>query len=248
MRNVIFVGWMMALIFVVIVGWDRPVAAELSNDTQQIVNISRPFLQQDYTLIVKWSGQTEGYATNKAFMELFDRVSKQLNIQAGSEMDEVNGLPIARLDTQQVDGIKIQCVLAGSDDRKSSYLILKMQTGPTIPLEQIIQWQESMDKKLTAHGLKGIWNTMIQGNVNRDMIRKKTPEALLNEVNGKFQGQELESYKDEKTRSISLFTKKLHSSIQSGDHQLNAQAALHQDSVSGEWRLTVGIPLITMEY
>jgi hypothetical protein len=75
-----------------------------------------------------------------------------------------------------------------------------------------------------------------------------SPESALAAVAQPFLAQPREAYEDAGTYSVSYTSKALAQTVRSGRHNISLQAALHRDSESGSWRLTLGAPIITSEY
>jgi hypothetical protein len=248
MKKLLIMGCALLLFSTFVVGWEQPERVKLDTSTRRIVEIASPILEANYSLILKWSGATEGYTSESSFKELFNSLTHLLEMNASSSLEGVNGLPVLRSSNHPIDGAEVQCILVGSEDQQSSYFMMKLQTNRSSNLERLIQWQLNMASKLSAGHLKGAWNTMIQGTVKDAALKKDEPKNMLADISLQLEGQPLESYTDGRTESLSFYSPMLGSSVQSGQHRINAQAALHQDSVSNAWRLTLGTPLITIEY
>jgi hypothetical protein len=229
------------------IGWKHSIAKELPNDTQTVLEASKLFLQGDYSLNVKWSDEGAGYASLLAFQAYFNEISQKLGIQPSANMDYVNGLPVLRGSSQLAEGAQLQSMLAGSKDQKTSTWILKLNAAPPMTTEQMVQAQQALEHKLINLGFKGLWNTMVQGSLI-EAGNGSRPEALLHRISDHMQGYEQEIYREDKTVSVSLLSKKMHTSVQSGNRKVNLQIALHQNSITNVWRFTMGSPLITMEY
>jgi hypothetical protein len=135
-------------------------------------------------------------------------------------------------------------VLAGSGDGTSSFLIVKLDASRLAEPAALLAWQRDAAQRLAALGLHGAWNAMLQG----EPASGRGPQASLAAIAASFRADALESYEDGGTYSVSYGTKQLRRTVQSGSHQIALQAALHRDTTSGAWRLTVGTPIITSEY
>lgn len=59
---------------------------------------------------------------------------------------------------------------------------------------------------------------------------------------------EVERYEDTATKSVSYQAAEPPLQVQSGPHMLNMRLAVHQISGQGDTRVTVGFPVITIEY
>jgi hypothetical protein len=230
-----------------LISWKHSKAQELPNDTQTILEESKSFLQGDYSLHVKWSDEGAGYVSLIAFQAYFNELSQKLGIQPSGNIDYVNGVPVLRGTSQLAEGAQLQSMLAGSKDQKISTWILKLNAAPPMTMEQMVQAQQALEQKLADLGFKGSWNIMVQGSLTKAGIGSH-PEALIHHISESMQGYEQEIYQEDQTVSVSLYSKKMHTTVQSGNHKVNLQIALHQNSITKVWRFTMGSPLITMEY
>ncbi|SDO99449.1 TATA-box binding [Paenibacillus sp. yr247] len=90
---------------------------------------------------------------------------------------------------------------------------------------------------------------MTQGYVSSEVFSLQNNSSdLVNSMAHALKGAVVESYGDVNTLSSSLASSEFKSSIMSGNQKVNLQNALHQEFITGLWRLTVGTPIITMEY
>jgi hypothetical protein len=79
------------------------------------------------------------------------------------------------------------------------------------------------------------------------------PESVLSQTEGLLKEQfttvsEKESYTDVATISRTYSIPDLRRSVVSGNHSVSAQIAVHHEDQNGTNRLTIGLPLITIEY
>lgn len=247
MRNIWLLLLSVLIIPTIFISWKHSEAKELSNDTQTILEASKPYLQGEYSLNAKWFTEGSGYGSLTAFQAYFDELSKKLILQPSGGLDYVNGLPVLRGSSRLVEGAELQSMLVGSKDQKTSTWILTINAVSPKNMELIVQAQQALEIKLAELGFKGSWNTMVQGSLI-DLGMSNNPEAFIHKINDQMQGNEQEIYQDDQTVSVSIFSKKMHTAVQSGNHKVNLQIALHQNSITKAWRFTIGSPLITIEY
>lgn len=151
-------------------------------------------------------------------------------------------------------------------DNKGYYVIVQLSGGASLDRQALLALHGQVDKALTESGVKANWNMSVQG-----MMQEGNVESLDTEASNAFQdgveikaGKQLaameaklshdltmtavERYEDEATTSVSYEAAELPLQIQSGSHMLNMQLAVHQVSEQDEARITVGFPVITIEY
>jgi hypothetical protein len=247
MRKVSFILLVFLIVPVFLIGWDYPEVVENNQDTQTIIELSKPLLQEDNSYTIKWSGELAGYTTITSFQSTYNELSSQLGFQADGNIDYINGLPVLRSSRQLTNGTLLQGMYVGSKDQKSTILILKLTEDSYVDYPNLVSLKLDIQEKLANMNLAGQWNTMVQGTLTYTG-QEKDPKALLQRISKEVKGIEQDWYVDEHTISTSLFTNKLKGSVESGSHTVNLQIALHQNSITKEWRLTMGSPLITMEY
>ncbi|QGQ94073.1 hypothetical protein EHS13_03710 [Paenibacillus psychroresistens] len=220
---------------------------ELATDTQTILELSQPYLQEGYSFDAKWIYEGAGYVSLPAFQAFFDELNQKLNFQSSGKIDYSNGLPVLRGSSQLAEGAQLQSMLVGSKDQQSSLWILTIIAAPPMTMELIVQAQLLLTAKLADMGFIGAWNTMVQGTLT-DLGTGNNPEAFIYNIVDQIQGNQQEVYQDGQTVSVSIYSKKMQAAVQSGNHKVNLQMALHQNSVTKAWRFTIGSPLITIEY
>jgi hypothetical protein len=232
-----------------LVGWKHSDAKVLSNDTTTILEMSKPLLQADFRLHMKWSGKGKGYTSLIDFETYNNTIIQRLGIPSSDPLESVNGLPVLRSLSLLTDGAQLQSMLVGSKDQNTTMSILNLLAAPPMTLEQMVQTQSILEQKLTSLGLKGSWTIMVQGALNETEIGEH-PEGFIHKISDQIEGTEQEIYREEHTVSISFLSNKIQTAkaVQSGNHKVNLQIALHQNSTTKVWRLTMGVPLITMEY
>ena len=132
--------------------------------------------------------------------------------------------------------------------QSACYAVLRLDASGNAEQDHLLKWQEQMSTQLKDQGIQGKWNVMIQGNAAEEISLQNNPKEFLAELVHAYKGNVVESYEDATTFSTSLFSSEFEASIRSGNQKVNVQIALHLDTTSGLWRLTVGTPIITMEY
>lgn len=130
-----------------------------------------------------------------------------------------------------------------------SYVIVTLETPDLLNTPDLQAEAEEAGVKLQKIGITAEWNTSLQGAAKEQEHPQKA--LLLTEQNMYAQLPDLkvqESYEDETTASHTYSTSALLHSVISGNHEVVLQAAIHQDAKEGSSRVTIGLPLITIEY
>ncbi|GGH62433.1 hypothetical protein GCM10008014_38890 [Paenibacillus silvae] len=123
-------------------------------------------------------------------------------------------------------------------------------------------WNMSVQGMVNEAHLKDTKNTMDTTNATDEINKTNAMDVFVTGMNKTtaqlavmeaklsrtMKMRAVERYEDEATASISYQAADLPLEIQSGTHRLNMQLAVHQVSGQQAARVTVGFPLITIEY
>jgi hypothetical protein len=230
-----------------LISWNHTEAKVEKNDTHTLLELSKTLFQGNRSIIIKWSSELYGYNSIAAFQAYNKKLSQGIWAKPSENIEIVNGLPVLRSWNRQANGVQLQSMLVGSKDQKSTMWILKLTAASSVTVEQMEQAQLALEQDLVGMGIKGSWNTMVQGNPN-EIAFGDSPEVFLQTASSSLQGLEQEIYQEEHTLSVSILSNKIHNAVQSGANKVNLQLALHQNSITKAWRFTMGSPLITVEY
>ncbi|MFD2368421.1 YwmB family TATA-box binding protein [Brevibacillus sp. GCM10020057] len=146
------------------------------------------------------------------------------------------------------EGVRVSFGVSGVSKNGSfdSYLVLELTGGP-----QSLLYMENMQKSF-ANALKKAdfipqISTCIRGMYN-DKMSVDQQEGKILSIFQSLQASELERLQDETVVSISGYTRMWEPFIALNGQKMNLQVATHRDSdSSGTW-ITVGTPIITVEY
>ncbi|OAS20284.1 YwmB family TATA-box binding protein [Paenibacillus oryzisoli] len=231
-------------------GWIRHVDARAEQDAQLLLRVAKPFMQSNEQITFKYTGYfgtCDG--VDARVMGASERLSHKLGFTTNinEPISLKNGIYTNK--SEVAESAVATLTVASPVGQSACYAVLRLDAPGSADQAQLLKWQEQMTTQLTGQGIKGKWNVMIQGNaVDEDFGLSNDPKEYLNELVRAYKGTVVESYEDGTTFSASLVASEFESSIQSGDQKVNVQIALHQDTISGLWRLTIGTPIITMEY
>ncbi len=131
----------------------------------------------------------------------------------------------------------------------TSYVIVTLETPDWQADGGFEAAAEATGRALQAAGVAAEWNASLQGTA----AAQGTPGAALGRIESVLAGvftapQAEEAYTDESTASRSYRVPGMERFVKSGGHDIALQAAVHRDSRDGANRLTLGLPLITVEY
>lgn len=198
-------------------------------------------LYDEANLVIYQESVFNTYSDPAEFTAIGRETAERLQLPEGS----LNALPDGRLcyeTAAPMSGGQVTMRLVALDDGVTAYLTVRWD-GAVREFPQALEWRESMPERDGAR-----WNIGIQGMVRDSLQANSGKEEVILSVQNKLQAQRIDRYEDAGSLSVSLSSPLLNEYIISGQHKIHAQAAVHQVTESGKWRLTLGFPAITMEY
>ncbi|MBP1990254.1 YwmB family TATA-box binding protein [Paenibacillus eucommiae] len=260
-------AWLVSITCMVIIsivlGWTRlagsvgaRVSSSVGEDAGRLLAATGALLQQDRMLTLTYTGiLPDGSAAcnNQDRLLLAGQgLSGLLEFPQAAELEASNGHPVyvseKAVGTAGLASVRV----AGQQGTAACYMVLRLTTPAAEGTEAAMEWQAKvqhiLEQAKPKQAKQGQWVVMVQGIVSEQSAMGKTGEGVLKDLIDSVNGQVKETYTDEGTTSWSASATDFSGFVQSGNHKINLQAAIHESSLNGAWRLTVGTPLITMEY
>ncbi|CAH1232136.1 hypothetical protein PAECIP111891_06960 [Paenibacillus allorhizoplanae] len=230
-------------------GWIRHVDAQAEQDAQLLLRVAKPFMQTNEHITFKYTGYfgtCDG--VDAKVMDAGERLSNKLGFTSYTNEPLSLKSSIYTVKSEAAGSAAATLTVASPAGQSACYAVLRLDAPGSADQAQLLKWQEQMTAKLSGQGIQGMWNVMIQGNATEDFSISNDPKEFLTELVQAYKGNVVERYEDGTTYSASLVSSEFEASIRSGNQKVNVQIALHLDTTSGLWRLTIGTPIITMEY
>lgn len=196
-------------------------------------------------LVLKWQGEYSGNAADA--LRDADLLAEQLGL-GKAESSEEDGHVTYRASGSRDSYSKISMFWSelGPD---SSYVIVTVESPDLLKATAFQTAAQEAGMLMQAAGITPEWNAAIQG---VDLLQGSPREALVHvqgTIDGRLSGlQALEDYEDEMTYSRSYSAPDLERFVNSGAHKIALQAAVHKNGNDNTNRVTIGLPLITIEY
>ncbi|MDR6555233.1 YwmB family TATA-box binding protein [Paenibacillus qinlingensis] len=230
-------------------GWVRHVDAEAEQDAQLLLSVAKPVMQTNQKITFKYTGYFGACSgVNARVIAAGQSLSQELGFRTKDNEQSSNVQGIYTVKSEVAAGAVMTLTVASPVGQSACYAVIRLDALGSVEQDQLLKWQEKMTTLLINQGIQGNWNVMIQGNAVQDLVLENSPKEFLTDLVRSYKGYVVESYEDTTTFSLSLASSDFETSIRSGDQKVNVQIALHLDTTSGLWRLTVGTPIITMEY
>ncbi|WP_187355523.1 YwmB family TATA-box binding protein [Paenibacillus tengchongensis] len=226
---------------------DAPRSAELAQPLRQLAAAGGAAMEagSPLRLVLKWQGNFSGKgpAAHEAAAALAQRLGLG-PVQVGEE----DGHTVYRASAAAAAAGKAAMFWSELGDG-TSYVIVTHETADWRQDGGFQAAAEAAGLALQAAGVAAEWNASLQG----EAAEQGAPEAALAGAESALaqafgEAQAEEAYADGATASRSYSVPGLERFVKSGGHDIALQAAVHQDSQDGANRLTIGLPLITIEY
>ncbi|MBE9913445.1 hypothetical protein G8C92_05220 [Paenibacillus donghaensis] len=227
--------------------WNKITTAEAKanqNELGTLLDLGHRMVDQPLQVVVKWQGSWEGSGTEgaEAAARKLGRSLQLAPVQALTEhghvtyrvIDEKNDINI-RLNWQEIS-------------RNHSYVVMQLEAGNPQQWDNLSDLQEQYGKKMRDAGIKAEWNASLQGMVNDSASVVDTMNRIEGNLIDTLKATPQDTYEDATTVSNSYQVPSLTSRVRSGGDWLSMQVAVHEDSLSGSNRVTIGLPVITIEY
>lgn len=235
----------MAIILLLSFGWYQ---YAMANRTDEYILLSSASLFQKgpQTIILKNNSTYRSFSSLTSFTNMGEGLSRYFGMPKGTVTYDPNEQPIYTARKNTSDGTTLSFYLAGFQD-KSTYLIFQVEkTGQTgaIDAKSVDRVKLRMEKQLQEMGIKPQWNIMLQEPVGE--IPPRDRRLVFTKLAQSLRAREISKYTDSGSESISYHSEIIKQRVQQGD--INVQVAVHQNSISGQSRLTIGIPMISIEF
>lgn len=195
-------------------------------------------------LVLKWQGEYSGDASAEAAVQ---NLSSRLGLGEVSSSDE-DGHLTSRSSAELSGGAQVSLFWSDLGGGRS-YCIVTFETADLLGSPELPAAADDAGKAMLQAGIAAEWNVSLQAAAKE----QSGPQAALLATEQNLAAQlpgihAEENYTDETTSSRSYSVPGLQRSVSSGGHDLALQLAVHRDGNEDSNRVTIGLPLITIEY
>lgn len=230
--------------------------SEPSSETELLWYAASDMMEEMPEMTLTYGSALTGTRTEQEFQQLGDQLAGQFGITQSSILEE-SGRTLFKGETNLPGGTPLMLRLAELDSG-DAYMFISLtflsETDPSL----IQETQQLVENKLSSLGLSPERRMMLRGEITPEILgdipRKNgsldqyKAESVLSRVAASLSATRLESYKDDQSRNVTLYSPHIKTRIQSGDNVVNVQAAVHQHSETGNWTLTLATPVITSDF
>lgn len=196
-------------------------------------------------LVLKWQGETSG-ASGASAGAAAERLAGKLGLGPVRTSDE-DGHMTSRA-AAALAGAKVSLFWSELGGGRS-YVIVTFETADLRQTPELPAAAASAGQKLLQAGIAAEWNASLQGAAKEQGGAGDALFSIEQSLQEQLPGMNPEeSYEDNTTYSRSYSVPGLQRAVRSGSHALALQLAVHTNGNNNANRVTIGLPLITIEY
>jgi len=248
-RRIARIGLILISIIVVFIGleWNTFAAQEVNKEDKRLENLiqwGQELVDMPLQVVVKWQGEW----TNEGELS---------SLEAAQQLAKLMGLPVPQVVSNidhetyrsitSIEGIRVTFNWQVISQEKS-YLIVKMESMDTMNYSTLLRLQDMYRTQIDLMHIDAAWNATVQGNVIERQAVTTTIKEVETKLHSHLKFTQVEGYTDEMTISRSYEAPSLGFDLVSGDHNMDLQIAVHLDEITGMSRVSLGFPIITIEY
>ncbi|QSF44381.1 YwmB family TATA-box binding protein [Paenibacillus tianjinensis] len=196
-------------------------------------------------LVLKWQGEYSGSAVDT--VRDADLLAAQLGLgKAESSEEDGHATYRASGSPDLYSKISMFWSVLGHG---SSYVIVTVETEDLLKAVALQKVAQEAGTLMQAAGITPEWNASLQGVASLQDSPREALAGIEGTISGRLSGlKAVEDYEDDTTYSRSYNVPGLNRFVNSGDHKVALQAAVHKNGNDNSNRVTIGLPLITIEY
>lgn len=228
-----------------ILGKTLGVSADALQDSQLILPLSKQLTEGNQKVLIKHFSPYKKFSNEDEFLKIGDELSRTFNLPCGSVKIHDGEHFIYNTTKDLSDDLSLTLLFMGMNQDHSSNLFIKLETESEKGLITIAQVQNELEKQLHSIGLSSNWNIIVQGTLASGYSDLRQLDHWLEQ---NLNVKEIEKYTDSGTISVSYYSPKIHHTIETQNQKMNVQLAIHRNSITDQWKVTMGTPVITIEY
>ncbi|MWV44639.1 hypothetical protein GRF59_13470 [Paenibacillus sp. HJL G12] len=218
--------------------------AKEASELQTLLDLGNQMVDQPQRVVVKWQGTWESNGDKDAEAAA-KKLSESLELPPVNELTENGHITYRAIDDKNAVNVRFNWQEISPDQ---SYIIIQLEAGSPEEWSRLTHLQEEYGKKMRDAGIDTAWNASLQGSTSGNADAGDTMNRIEDSLKHKLDAVQMETYTDATTVSNAYQVPALTSRVRSGGTWLNMQVAVHEDDMSGKNRVTIGLPMITIEY
>lgn len=212
---------------------------------EQLIYTADSVIDNVDRLVIKWQGEGRGDAQAQAAL-LASHLGLEQPVRVRQTGHDVYRSELVVGTANGGVGMLVNVVETGDN---GYYAIVQLSGDAHTDRKALMTVHEQIGQLLVDSGMKANWNMSVQGTAANVIKRDASQQLALIEkdLSKNVDIASVERYTDVASASVSYEAAET-LSIKSGSHMLNMQLAVHQIGDEVDNRITVGFPVITIEY
>lgn len=213
---------------------------------EQLIYTADSVIDNVDRLIIKWQGEGRGDAQAQAAL-----LASHLGLEQPVRVRQTgHNVYRSELVVNEAAGEAGMLVNVVETEDNGYYAIVQLSGDAHTDRKALMTVHEQVDQLLVDSGMKATWNMSVQGTAvtTTEHDASQQLELIEEQLSKNVDLVSVERYTDVASASVSYEAADLPLSIMSGSHMLNMQLAVHQIGDEMDNRVTVGFPVITIEY
>ncbi|MGY5345689.1 YwmB family TATA-box binding protein [Paenibacillus glucanolyticus] len=225
-------------------GWEAAGVAAKS-DLELLVDLGEEHMDPSALLTVKIQGEIINTVSADQAKMLADQLARAIGLSEVTTA-RLHGNEVFHAEAK-VSGVSAQLDWALSEEG-SSYIRVMLIGEAAEQTTEMMTMQQNIQDEMNQAGIANTWNAAIQGYALKTRGVEETMNQVEESISAELPIRSVEDYADVTTLSRSYEAPSLDAFVMSGSTPIHMQMAVHEDSVKKSNRITIGFPVITIEY
>lgn len=186
------------------------------------------------------------YQDDHQWLDLGNQLSKALELAEQNQLQTIGLQKFYRSQGTWGKETEVELQLKRQNAQtKEMYLIFQLKGNQS--LEEMSMYYQKLYQTLQENQISPKINSCIQGSID-DKLNNGTQLVLIDQILHNLKAKKVEQLDTDLVKSVSAFSTLIKQSIWTGNQKMNIQVATHLDVLKQRTVLTVGTPIIIVEY
>ncbi|OEF99814.1 hypothetical protein BHF71_01160 [Vulcanibacillus modesticaldus] len=186
------------------------------------------------------------YEDDQQLLQIGNRLSSSFKLPVAKELIIIGAQKVYSSKGTWGDGTEVELQIKKySQQSNDLYLLFHLKGNSST--DDLLKYYNLLEKILDENNLYPKINSCVQGNID-DKLSNVDQFVLIEELLASLEAKEIEKLDTDLVKSISAYSPKITNSIWTGDKKMNIQIATHVSNLQQKTIITMGTPIITIEY
>lgn len=217
---------------------------DMGEQLELLYSLGENLVDSPVQLTLKLQGESSSHSISTKKEETVEALAHKIGLTEISYEDKKAQQAYRARDIISGIHVRMDWVEAGG----RSYAKVQLEIEDSVKFHKLLDIQKKTVSFLKELGMNPTWNASVQGLVYKGLSVGDTIQSIEREITPHLLLNSVESYQDAGTESISYEVPSLKNYVMSGGKPIHMQVAVHEDSMNKNNRITIGFPVITIEY